>query len=125
MCNNSLDLRERTALACGSGPPNTNVGPSRCHPEFECGIQTRIRGKDLLLAGMTSVIRTGFFATLARRSGLTIFLEGALEKKIFWLIFIGLSLLADVFLPFFWSMAATVPIVMLSWWLVYRSGWLV
>ncbi len=77
------------------------------------------------MAGMTSVIRTGFFATLARRSGLTIFLEGALEKKIFWLIFIGLSLLADVFLPFFWSMAATVPIVMLSWWLVYRSGCLV
>lgn len=74
---------------------------------------------------MTSVIQTGSFPTLVRWSSLTIFLEGALEKKIFWLIFIGLSLLADVFLPFFWSLAATVPIVVLSWWLVYRSGWLV
>lgn len=47
------------------------------------------------------------------------------EKKIFWTIFLGLSLLADVFLPFFWGMIATLPIVVLSWWLVYRSGWLV
>jgi uncharacterized membrane protein len=46
------------------------------------------------------------------------------EKKIFWLIFIGLSLLADVFLPFFWGMVASLPIVVVSWWLVYRSGWL-
>lgn len=50
--------------------------------------------------------------------------EGTLEKKFFWLVFIGLSLLADAFLPFFWGMAATLPIVVLSWWLVYRSGWL-
>ena len=63
--------------------------------------------------------------TLLCRGSRTIALGGALEKKIFWLIFIGLSLLADVFLPFFWSMAAAVPIVVLSWWLVYRSGWLV
>lgn len=47
------------------------------------------------------------------------------EKKLFWIIFVGLSLLADVFLPFFWGMVATLPIVVLSWWLVYRSGWLV
>lgn len=51
--------------------------------------------------------------------------EGTLEKKVFWIIFIGLSLLADVFLPFFWGMAATLPIVVFSWWLVYRSGWLI
>jgi len=51
--------------------------------------------------------------------------EGTLEKKLFWIIFLGLSLLADVFLPFFWGMVATLPIVVLSWWLVYRSGWLV
>jgi len=47
-----------------------------------------------------------------------------LEKKLFWIIFLGMSLLADAFLPFFWGMAATLPIVVLSWWLVYRSGWL-
>lgn len=52
-------------------------------------------------------------------------LEGTLEKKLFWIIFLGLSLLADAFLPFFWGMVATLPIVVLSWWLVYRSGWLV
>jgi uncharacterized membrane protein len=50
--------------------------------------------------------------------------EGTLEKKLFWIIFLGLSLLADVFLPFFWGMVATLPLVVLSWWLVYRSGWL-
>lgn len=50
--------------------------------------------------------------------------RGNVEKKLFWIIFLGLSLLADVFLPFFWGMAATLPIVMVSWWLVYRSGWL-
>ena len=50
--------------------------------------------------------------------------EGTLEKKLFWIIFLGLSLLADVLLPFFWGMVATLPIVFLSWWLVYRSGWL-
>ncbi len=48
-----------------------------------------------------------------------------MEKKLFWIIFVGLSLLADVFLPLLWGLVATVPIVILSWWLVYRSGWLV
>ncbi|HET7749505.1 MAG TPA: hypothetical protein VFK81_09010 [Terriglobales bacterium] len=48
-----------------------------------------------------------------------------MEKKLFWIIFLGLSLLADVFLPFFWGMVATLPIVVFSWWLVYRSDWLV
>jgi uncharacterized membrane protein len=46
------------------------------------------------------------------------------EKKLFWIIFLGLSMLADVFLPFFWGMVATLPIVVISWWLVYRSDWL-
>jgi hypothetical protein len=50
--------------------------------------------------------------------------EGTLEKKLFWIIFLGLSMLADVFLPFFWGMVATLPIVVISWWLVYRSDWL-
>jgi hypothetical protein len=54
----------------------------------------------------------------------TIPFEGTLEKKLFWIIFLALSLLADAFLPFFWGMIATLPIVVLSWWLVYRSGWL-
>ncbi len=52
-------------------------------------------------------------------------LEGTLEKKLFWIIFLGLSLLADAFLPLLWGMIATLPIVVFSWWLVYSSGWLV
>ena len=51
-------------------------------------------------------------------------LGGTLEKKLFWIIFLGLSTLADVFLPLFWGMVATLPVVVLSWWLVYRSDWL-
>ncbi len=46
-----------------------------------------------------------------------------MEKKLFWLIFIGLSLIADVVLPFWWAVAATLPILFVSWWVVYRSGW--
>ena len=46
------------------------------------------------------------------------------EKKIFWAIFIGLSLIADVTLPLLWSLLATIPILLLSWWIVYRSGWI-
>lgn len=46
-----------------------------------------------------------------------------MEKKLFWLIFIGLSLVADLVLPFWWAIAATLPILLLSWWIVYRSQW--
>lgn len=46
-----------------------------------------------------------------------------MEKKLFWLIFIGLSLLADIVLPFWWAVLATVPILLGSWWVVYRSDW--
>jgi hypothetical protein len=45
------------------------------------------------------------------------------ERKIFWLIFIGLGLLADMLLPLMWGVLATLPIAMLSWWIAYRSDW--
>lgn len=45
-----------------------------------------------------------------------------MEKKWFWLIFVILSLIADVALPLLWSLMATLPILVLSWWLVYKSG---
>jgi hypothetical protein len=45
------------------------------------------------------------------------------EKKIFWLMFIGLSLMADFALPLLWGVLATLPIAMLSWWIAYRSDW--
>lgn len=45
-----------------------------------------------------------------------------LEKKWFWLIFIVLSLIADFTLPLVWSLILTLPILVLSWWLAYKSG---
>ena len=46
-----------------------------------------------------------------------------MQRKIFWLLFLGLSVVADVMLPLLWGLLATVPIVFLSWWVAYRSGW--
>ncbi len=46
-----------------------------------------------------------------------------MQRKIFWLLFLGLSVLADVMLPLLWGLLATSPIVFLSWWIAYRSGW--
>jgi hypothetical protein len=45
------------------------------------------------------------------------------QKKLFWIIFIVLSLIADFALPLIWGFIATIPILFLSWWIVYRSGW--
>ena len=47
-----------------------------------------------------------------------------MERKMFWLIFMILSLIADFVLPFWWAVVATFPIIALSWWIVYRSGWI-
>ena len=47
-----------------------------------------------------------------------------MEKKIFWLLVAVLSLVADFTLPFLWACVATVPIFILAWWIVYRSGWI-
>jgi len=47
-----------------------------------------------------------------------------MERKIFWLVFGILGLVADFVLPFWWAFAATIPIFFISWWVVYRSGWL-
>jgi len=46
-----------------------------------------------------------------------------MEKKIFWGTFLLLGLIADLFLPFWWGVIATVPIGMFSWWLAFRSDW--
>jgi hypothetical protein len=46
------------------------------------------------------------------------------EKKIFWMVFTILSLIASFALPLMWGLLATIPIVLVSWWIVYRSGWL-
>jgi hypothetical protein len=46
-----------------------------------------------------------------------------LERKIFWAIFIILSLIADFALPLVWGIIATIPLLFVSWWIAYRSGW--
>jgi hypothetical protein len=44
-------------------------------------------------------------------------------RKVFWISFIVLGLIADVVLPLGWALAATIPIAWVSWWIAYRSGW--
>ena len=46
-----------------------------------------------------------------------------MEKKIFWGSFFILGLAADLFLPLWWVLAATIPIGIVSWWIAYRSDW--
>jgi len=46
-----------------------------------------------------------------------------MEKKIFWGVFTILGLVADVVLPLWWAVAATISIGVASWWVAYRSDW--
>jgi uncharacterized membrane protein len=46
-----------------------------------------------------------------------------MERKVFWLLFIMLGLVADFTLPLMWGLIATIPILILSWWVAYRSEW--
>jgi hypothetical protein len=45
------------------------------------------------------------------------------QKKIFWLLVLVLGFAADILLPLWWALLATVPVVMVSWWIAYRSDW--
>lgn len=47
-----------------------------------------------------------------------------MEKKLFWLLLIAVSIVLDLTLPFLWATLLTLPAVVLCWWVVYRSGWL-
>jgi len=46
-----------------------------------------------------------------------------MQRKMFWIIFAVLGLIADLTLPFWWAVAATFPILAASWWIAYRSDW--
>ena len=46
-----------------------------------------------------------------------------MQRKIFWLLFIMFGLLTDFALPLYWSLALTIPLLVLCWWIAYRSGW--
>jgi hypothetical protein len=45
------------------------------------------------------------------------------QRKIFWIAFSLLGIIADMVLPLWWAIAATIPILYLSWWVAYRSDW--
>ena len=47
----------------------------------------------------------------------------AMERKIFWMVFAVLGLGADLLLPFWWAVGATIPILYIAWWVAYRSEW--
>ena len=46
-----------------------------------------------------------------------------MQRKIFWLLFLVSGLLLDFMVPIFWSLALTLPLLVLCWWIAYRSGW--
>jgi hypothetical protein len=46
-----------------------------------------------------------------------------MQKKVFWLTFAALGLLADFTLPLWWAVAATLPAFAAAWWIAYRSDW--
>jgi hypothetical protein len=46
-----------------------------------------------------------------------------MERKIFWMTFTILGLAADIALPFWIALLATIPLLALSWWIAYRSDW--
>jgi len=45
------------------------------------------------------------------------------QRRIFWLLLLTTSLVMDITLPFAWSLALTLPLVIVCWWVAYRSGW--
>lgn len=50
-------------------------------------------------------------------------LQSSMERKIFWIVFTVLGLLADFLLPIWWGLAATIPCLFIAWWVAYRSDW--
>lgn len=51
-----------------------------------------------------------------------------MERKIFLTLVVALGLIADLLvegfhLSLWWTILATIPIVVLSWWIAYRSEW--
>jgi len=46
-----------------------------------------------------------------------------MQRKVFWISFTALGLLADVILPLMWGILAAIPLLFLCWWFAYRSEW--
>jgi hypothetical protein len=46
-----------------------------------------------------------------------------MQRKVFWITFAVLGLIADLALPLWLALFATIPIGVASWWIAYRSDW--
>jgi len=46
-----------------------------------------------------------------------------MQRKVFWGIFAVAGIIADMTLPTWWALLATIPIGVASWWIAYRSDW--
>ena len=46
-----------------------------------------------------------------------------MQRKVFWMTFAVGGLIADLVLPFWWALFATIPIGIACWWIAYRSDW--
>ena len=46
-----------------------------------------------------------------------------MKRKVFWTVFMALGAVADLSLPLWWALVATIPIGLISWWLAYCSDW--
>ena len=46
-----------------------------------------------------------------------------MQKQVFWGLFIVLGLVLDVAVPIVWSVILTLPLLVLCWWIAYKSGW--
>ena len=45
------------------------------------------------------------------------------KRNVFWTVFLALGAVADLSLPLWWALAATIPSGLASWWLAYRTDW--
>ncbi len=46
-----------------------------------------------------------------------------MKRKVFWISFMMIGLMADLILPFMWGLIATLPILFFSWWITYKTEW--
>jgi len=48
-----------------------------------------------------------------------------MQRTVMWILIIVLGLVAEAILPMWWGLLSQIPIVFLSWWVAYRSGWFI
>jgi hypothetical protein len=79
------------------------------------------RRTNLQASGDVTEVSNPTVAAIRRRPETTY--NSDMERKIFWISFTVLGVVADVVLPIWWALGATIPIGYASWWIAYRSGW--